>query len=75
MKNKSHLSPELQRKIQEQAIKNKYNPDKDPVVINFRKKMKEIERKYNYGYRNEPNIFALILMFLFIIMLFVMMLQ
>lgn len=58
------LDPEIKKFIEEQAKKNKYDPDKDPVIRDFRKKMKAI--------KDEPveNVWVeVLMMFLLIIML------
>lgn len=72
---KSSLSPKLRKKIQEDAKKYKYDSKTDPFMIEFRKKMKEIDQEYDYKYYNKPTNFGFLLMVLFIAMIFAMLLQ
>jgi hypothetical protein len=65
----SKLSPEIQKLIQEQVRKHKYNPDEDPVMINFRKKMDEI-RKEDYRY-NEPSNMGVLIMIGFVLFMLI----
>lgn len=45
------LSPELQKFIEERAREFKETDwSKDPVIVDFHKKMKAIENKYRYQY-------------------------